>query len=156
MGKRESVRALMAFDAQKRPVSTTFGFVCVLAGFILVENGWLAPEYTVLIGQALSLPTMKRLWDRENIQQRYLVDERAIRHVHNVSVGSFISLLFLLVLIFGWASDRIETPVFLTIFVAGIVLTSLLHTWHVKRMTRWDDNFVTPDELVEEQKWGSA
>lgn len=44
----------------------------------------------------------------------------------------------------------------LTIFVAGIVLTSLLHTWHVKRMTRWDNNFVTPDEVVEEQKWGSA
>lgn len=156
MDKRAQMRDLLQFDSEKNRFFVVLSWLVVGGLFLSVEKGWLTAEWTLLIGQLAYFPAMKKSWNRETIKHRYLTNEEAKRRIHLMTILSFMSFPILIILMYGWITNQIETPLYIGMMVTGGVISIIGHKIYERHMVRLDENYVTERELKKEREWGSA
>lgn len=156
MNKREQMRELVMIESEKNGILTFLSWTIFILLFLAVEKSWLSAGFVILTGQFACLFSIKKSWRKEKVQFKYLTNEEAKRKVHLMSIFDFMTFPILLILVFGWVTDQVETPYFIGLMILGGVISALGHEWYERHMARLDENYVTERELRNEQKWGSA
>lgn len=156
MNKREQLRELIALDASKSRADMFLSGGIAMLLFIASEKGWMSAAYILLIAQFATLPSLKKSWRRETIKQKYLISEEAKRRVHLRTITEFISFPLIVILMYGWVTKQVETPVFFSVMLTGGLVSTVWYKLYERHMVRLDENYVTERELKEERKWGSA